>query len=157
MSRMSIPQVIPSWTGFNMVIRENIPILQSSVGYMDCIDSPATDISTIYTIMDRCLTIIGKLKLNSIVCVFDQAIYSKAVEIKWKKPDKFSPCVIMLGMFHTIMMYLGIIGKRFIDAGYKDLLVQSEVLAEGSAERALFGKMYNRSVRCCKVLHEALT
>ena len=36
--------------------------------------------------MQRALTIIESLHLISIVYVFDQAIYSKASEIKWKKP-----------------------------------------------------------------------
>ena len=54
------------------------------------------------------------------------------------------------------MMFLGIIGKRFGDAGLRDLLIQSEVLAEGSVDRALSGKMYNRAVRYLKLVYEAL-
>lgn len=42
-----------------------------------------------------------------------------------------------MGIFHTLMMFLGNIGKRFGDAGLKDILVQSGVLAEGSADKAL--------------------
>ena len=97
-----------------------------------------------------------RLKLKGIVCVFDQAIYAKAVEIKWKKMDQFKDCVVMLGIFHLLMMYFGIIGKRFKDAGLRDVLVQSEIVAEGSTERALTGKMYNRAVRCYKLMYEAL-
>ena len=41
-------QVIPSWTGFNITMHSNLAVLKSSVNYLDCIDSPATDISTIY-------------------------------------------------------------------------------------------------------------
>ena len=44
------------------------------------------------------------------------------------------------------MMYLGIIGKQFRDAGLADLLVQSEVLVDGSVKEAFFGKMYSRAV-----------
>ena len=35
-----------------------------------------------------------------------------------------------------LMMFLGIIGKRYKDAGLKDVLVQSEVIAEGSVDKA---------------------
>ena len=156
LSRKSLPRTIPSWTGFNITIRQNIPVLASSVGYLDCIDAPATDISTIYTVMERCLTIKETLKLSCIICVFDQAIYAKAVEIRWKKMERYKDCILMLGTFHTIMMYLGIIGKRFKDAGLRDILIQSEVIAEGSVDRALTGKMYNRSVRSYKLVYEAL-
>ena len=58
---------------------------------------------------------------------------------------------------HPLMMFLGIIGKRFGDAGYRDILVQSEVIADGSVDRALTGKMYNRSVRAVKLTYEALS
>ena len=54
-------------------------------------------------------------------------------------------------------MYLGIFGKRFGDGGLRDILVQSEILSEGSVDRALCGKMYNRSVRSIKVVFEALS
>ena len=84
-------------------------------------------------------------------------MYAKAVEIKWKKMNQFKDCVVMLGIFHLLMMYLGIIGKRFKDAGLRDVLIQSEIVTEGSIERALTGKMYNRAVRCYKLMHEALT
>ena len=107
-------------------------------------------------VMERCLAIKERLKLKSIACVFDQAMHAKAVEIKWKKMDQFKDCVVMLGIFHMLMMYLGIIGKRFKDAGLRDVLVQSEIVAEGSIERTLTGKMYNRVVRCYKLMYEAL-
>ena len=76
------------------------------------------------------------------------------MEIKWKEPEKLASCVIMLGIFHTCS-YLCIIGKRFRGAGLRDLLVQSEVIAEVSGDRAVSGKMYNQSVRYVNILYEA--
>ena len=152
----SIPQTIPSWTGFNITIRNNQTQTNANISYLQSIDAPATEMSTIYEILDRCLAIKEKLNLDVIVCVFDQAMYAKAVEIKWKDPIKYKSCIIMLGMFHMLMMYLGIIGKRFKDAGMRDVLIQSEVISGGSVDRALSGKMYNRAVRCNKLFYEAL-
>ena len=63
----------------------------------------------------------------------------------------------MMGGFHTMMLLLGIIGTHFKDAGLQDILIQSGVSAEGSTERAMTGSMYNRSVRMCKLMYEALT
>ena len=85
---------------------------------------------------------------------FDQALYAKAADITWKHPDKFRP--IVLSVFYTICNFLGIIGKRFLDAGLRDLAVESEVIAEGSVERVLNGQQYNRGVRLHKLLYEAL-
>ena len=75
------------------------------------------------------------------------------MDIKWKTPEKFKDCVIMLG---TFMMFMAIIYKRFRDAGLRDLMNQSGVLAEGSVDQALSGKMYNRGIRAYKLLYEAL-
>ena len=95
--------------------------------------------------MERALKIIDQLHLVSAVCVFDQAIYSKACEIKWKEAEKFQNCVLMLGIFH-LLMYMGISNKRFSNAGLKDALIQSSTIAEGSIDSALRGKCYNRGV-----------
>lgn len=56
----------------------------------------------------------------------------------------------MLGMFCLLMMYLVISGKCFRDAGLRDVLIQSKILAEGFVDRVLEGMMYNRIARCCK-------
>ena len=46
-----------------------------------------------------------KLNLSVSVCVFDQAIYGKAVGIKCKYSKRFQNYILMLGVFHKIMMY----------------------------------------------------
>ena len=53
-------------------------------------------------------------------------------------------------------MHLGIIGNKFSDAGLKILIIQSELVATGSVDKALSGKMYNTSVRAHKIIYEAL-
>ncbi|KAG1660201.1 hypothetical protein GQR58_022123 [Nymphon striatum] len=51
---------------------------------------------------------------------------------------------------------LSIIGKLFRDAGLRDLAVESGVIAEGSINKVLDGKQYNRGVRLHKLTYEAL-
>ena len=46
-----------------------------------------------------------------------------------------------MGMFHTIIVYINILGKRFSDAGLPEILIQSDNIAEGSVDKALSGKM----------------
>ena len=87
--KMSVPQAIPSWTGFQMSVRNNIAVFKTSIGYLGCIDASATHISTINQVLQRCPKMKGLLNLPSIVCIFDEAIYAKAVEIKWKNPETF--------------------------------------------------------------------
>ena len=96
------------------------------------------------------------LELPNIVVVFDQALYAKATDILWKHSDLFKHVVSRMGVFHTICNLLRIIGKRFADAGLKDLCIESGVVAEGSVNGVLQGRMYNRAVRFHKFLFEAL-
>ena len=96
-------------------------------------------------VMTRALKIIETLKLSTMVWLFDQAIYSKAIEIKWKEQHKFKNVFVMMGMFHLLMMFMHVLSKRFSAAGIRDILVQSNTISEGSVDQALCGKMYNRS------------
>ena len=93
----------------------------------------------------KIIKIIESLRIVSLVCVFDQAIYSKACEIKWKEPEKFRSCLLIMG--HKLMVYMSIINKRFAGAGMKDAKVQSSIVAEGSVDSTLSGKRYNRGLR----------
>ncbi len=57
-------------------------------------------------------------------------------------------------VFHTICNLLSIIGKRFQDAGLRDLFVESDVIAEGSVSGVMDGRRYNRAVRLHKLVYE---
>ena len=105
----TVPQMIPSWTDFQILVQGNIMTLKISVGYLDSIDAPATDISIINGVLLPRLEIKDSLHLESVVCVFDEAIYAKAAQIKYNNPEKFKPCVLMLGIFHTLMMYFQVL------------------------------------------------
>ena len=47
-------------------------------------------------------------------------------------------------------------GKLFADAGLRDLAEESGVIAEGSINKVLYGKQYNRAVRLHKLTYETL-
>ena len=59
----------------------------------------------------------------------------------------------MLCMFHTRIMFMTVIYKWFKDAGSTDFVIQLGLLAEGSVDQALSGKMYNRGVRVYKLMY----
>ena len=149
-------QKVSGWTGFNIAVRSEVEVSKDSIGYLPTIDAPATDLSTVYEVLNQSLKIKNSLKLQSIVVVFDQALYAKATEIKWKHKEKFSTLILRMGVFHTICTLLGIIGKRFQDAGLRDICVETGVIAEGSVSGVLDGHRYNRAVRFHKLMYEAL-
>ena len=96
-------------------MRNKMPILHSNIQYLKSIDSTATEMSTAITVLDCYMKIRERLRLNYIVCVFDQVIYCKAMELKWRYRDKYKDCIAMLGIVHIIMICLGIIGKKIWD------------------------------------------
>lgn len=87
--------------------------------------------------------------------VFDQALFAKVSEIVWQH-DKFKNIIIRMIVFHTIWNLLTIMGKRFQDAGLRDLCVESWVITERSVTGLMEGRKYNRAVRVHKLLDEAL-
>ena len=150
-------QSIPSWTGFNIKIRaEESLIVKDNVGYLPSINHPATSMSTIFEMLCQILKIKDQLGLESIVLVCDQAIYAKAIEVAWANHTKFKSVVIRLGVFHTICTFLAVIGKRFAEAGLRDIAIESGVIAEGSTKGVFKGKQYNRAVRFHKLMYESL-
>ena len=149
-------QTIPSWTGFNILVRNKHVAAKDSVGYLPTLNAPATDMSTVYQVLTKSLQIKETLRLQSIVVVFDQALYAKATEIKWKHSAQFNAIVLRMGVFHTICTFLAVIGKRFQDAGLRDVCVESGVIADGSAAGVLEGRSYNRAIRFHKIMFEAL-
>ena len=57
------------------------------------------------------------LYLQCLVLVFDEAIYSKVQQIRWKTPEFTERFAVRLGDFHATMSFLSTIGKRFREAG----------------------------------------
>ena len=152
---IAIAQTVSSCTDFRISITSKQTINKTSMRYLDGINAPATDISIVYNILERCLKIKEALKLETVVCVFDQAISCKTMEIKWKNSERYSFCLVMLGIFHTVMMFSGVMGMRFADFGLKDLLIQSGIVAESSIDKSLCEKQHNRSVRSVKLVYKA--
>ena len=83
--------------------------------------------SAVQEVLVQSLSIKNTLKLNSLVLVFDQALYAHATEIQWKQSKRLKDLVFRMGVFHTACTFLSIIGERF-----RDLAVKSGVVAEGS-------------------------
>lgn len=150
---------IPGWTGFHCKLFPQLEVAKSAIHYMPMIEASPTEMATVQTILVRSLEQVQKLQLDHIVVVFDQAIYAKAQQIRWKdhtNEDMKTKLVVRLGEFHTSMSFLNIIGKRFGDGGLKDILIESEIVASGSINSVLNGHHYNRSMRAHKILYESL-
>ncbi|XP_067931037.1 uncharacterized protein [Watersipora subatra] len=146
---------VPAWTGFNST-SQKLVLPKSQIHYLPVIEAPATEMSTICHVLERSLNICKELEIPNIVVVFDQAIYAKAQQVRWKNETMKSRLVVRLGEFHTMMTFMGVIGKRFQLSGLEDILIESGVVAPGSIKGVSSGHMYNRAIRSHKLLFEAL-
>ena len=58
--------------------------------------------------------------------------------------------------FLAASIFLGVIGKRFKDAGLKDLIIESQLLGEDQVDQMLKGKEYNNGMRIYFYVAEAI-
>ena len=86
-------------------------------------------------------------------------IYAKALEILLKEENSLLKEFINLRMgdFHSICIFLGVLGKRFGDAGLKDLVVETGLIENEALDQALKGKHYNNALRINFASAEAIT
>ena len=156
LNNQAVRQGIPSWSAFNAIkFSDKIP-QKSIIGYCPVIDAAPTELSTVYTLLCRSLDMAKQLGQQSALVVLDQAIYAKAIEITWNHTEEFKNIVLRMGAFHISCNFLGVIGKRFGDAGLADVLVESNIVAAGSINGVIDGTHYNRAVRAHKIMYEAL-
>ena len=149
-------QTVASWTGFNIQCRNDFTTNKDVLRYLPTINAPATNMDTIFEVVKRSEAIRIELQLSKIVLVADQAIYAKVAEVVWRDRERYSNIIIRMGTFHTICNALAVLGKRFQDAGLRDLCIESGIVAEGSVTGVMEGRMYNRAVRVHKIVYEAL-
>ena len=115
-----------------MLTRRNKQVQNDTVGYLPTTDAPATQVNTIFEILNNANSIENSLNLNSMVVVMDQAIYAKAIEISWKHQDLFRDLVLRLRIFHTIGVLLAVTDQRSGAAGLRDTVIESKATADGS-------------------------
>ena len=156
MKLYDVNQSLPGWTGYNTLIHRNDNLVKSIVAYLPVIQASPTQMDTVFTILKKTIDIANSLKKSEIVLVFDLAIYAKAQEIRWLDLSLNERLVVRLGEFHQSMSFLSVIGKRFRDAGLLDIFIESGIVAHGSANAVVEGRHYNRSLRCHKIMSEAL-
>ena len=151
-------QVIPAWKGFSYEVSpaENDKYV---VGYLPMICSSPTKMETVKEVLVQCKEKATQLGLSETDLVLDHAIYCKAVEIIMdeRHSDLRAFINLRMGGFHATCIFLGVIGKRFSDAGLKDVIVEAGLLGKDTAEQVIKGKHYNNAMRIHFYVAEAIT
>ena len=152
-------QEILNWTGFNYLLSDDKDGEDYHViGYLRAIDQSPTLHNTVLELLTQSKLKAEKIGLEETDVVLDMAIYAKAFEILMNPRyiDLKNFIVLRLGAFHTICIFIAVIGKRFADAILRDLVIESNLLRESSVEQMLKGKHYNNAMRVLKYLYDAM-
>ncbi len=137
------------------MISSRIPDL-TTIGYCPLIPESPTQYSTVYTVLQVTQRMLATLNQDKKVITFDEAIYSKAHEIMWQRPNEYSDIISWLGGFHTALAFIATIGKVYDGSGLQDLWIESNVYAGNTTVSLIKGKSYNRCVRAHKLTMEAM-
>ena len=95
--KCEMDQTVPSWTGFNILIRKDKLVIKDNIGYLPSINAPASSMWTMYEMICQAIQIKEQLGITAIVLVCDQAIYAKAAEVAWKHINQFKSIILRLG------------------------------------------------------------
>lgn len=67
------------------------------------------------------------------------------------------PIVIMIGLFHTSMNFIGMLTcRKMKGSGYTKILFEVQLVTSGSLKGVLSGKAYAKSPFCLKTVYEAM-
>ena len=148
---------ILSWTGFNYLLCDNDSNSYHKIGYLPSINKSPTSHDTVLELLSQSKVNAEKLGLIETDVVLDMAKYAKRVEVMMNPRyiDLKQFVVLRLGFFHTMFIFIAVIGKRFADAGLRDIVIEANLLGESSIDQMLKGKHYNNAVRILKYLYKA--
>ena len=145
---------IGSWTAFmKNVTHTETP--KSHLEYLEVVPLPPGD-NVCKWYMDILIEMADDLELDCIFAHADEAVNCKMVLIKWLHENKYDRIITLIGGFHTLLVKLKIMYKKYGALGFKDWWVDAGVVAEGSVDQASEGRHYYRSIRLHKQSFEAL-
>ncbi|KAG5887454.1 hypothetical protein JTB14_017310 [Gonioctena quinquepunctata] len=139
---------VPMWLGYNCLISIDLSEKQK-IEYLPPINSSPTSYAIVNETLVMANEIAEKCQQEQIIVTYDLAIAKMAMKIQEKEKPKFDKVFVNLGAFHMEMAFFKAIGKYIDGSGLVEILVQAEVLANGSMNSFLDSKHFNR----CKRLH----
>lgn len=139
---------VPMWLGYNCLISTDHSEKQK-IEYLPPINSSPTSYAIVNETLIMATEIAEKCQQEQIIVTYDLAIAKMAMLIQEKEKPQFDKVFVNLGAFHMEMAFFRAVGKYINCSGLVEILVQAEVLANGSMNSFLDSKHFNR----CKRLH----
>lgn len=141
----------PMWTGYIAKSIEDDSKMQKIVYLLQINDSP-TDPKVVKETMRRSLAIADECGKNFFNVTYDLNMAKYALRIQAAEKE-FERLFIKFGTFHIYLAYFKAIGKFINGSGLTSMLIDSQILANGSLNSFLSGKHFNR----CRKIHPLLS
>ncbi|KYN03439.1 hypothetical protein ALC62_05715 [Cyphomyrmex costatus] len=142
----------PMWVGFNSLLYDDI-FPKQIICYLTTINASPTNNDVVYETMLQSKKVARECGQDYIEVTYDLAIAKIALQIQSTEKGLFDILFIHLGAFHIMMAFFKAVGK-FIDyCGLSVIMVNAEMIANGSVNGFITGKHFNR----CKRLHPMIT
>lgn len=116
-------QDVVSWTTF-MKDTSKAVTEKSKIQYLPGIPFPTED-NVIKYYLDMIVALPDKLGLNHVFVHTDEATNSKIAMIMWLHKSKYDKIVPILGGFHTLLVYLKILYKKYGCLGFQNWWVDT--------------------------------
>ena len=98
-------QDIPSWSGFQRLLHHRHQVPKATIGYLQPITAPPTDINVMFAVINRSLDIIKELHIPHLCLEVDQAIYTKVLDVMFRISFDGKQILIKLFLEWVVFMY----------------------------------------------------
>ena len=141
-----------SWSGFMQTYMTGDHPGKAQVLLLPIINLKPTDETCIYSTLLFVRSLSERYEMGTACITFDQPLWLKSVEIIQSKSLNV---VCRIGGFHTIMSFLGSIGKMMAGTGLSNLLEM--IYGENAVKHMMTGKAVSRELRGHFLIESVLT
>ena len=95
----TIESTTPGWSGFNEATGHSNRPVPTRVGYFPLIPKPPTNTAAVCEVIQCAIHLARSLGQEHCILTGDQAVYAKAVDIRWHKKEEYPELVLRIGAF----------------------------------------------------------
>ena len=129
--------------------------MKCKLEYIPVVPFPPTD-NIVKWYMDMIIQLAEDLEINNVFVHTDEAIHSKMLMIMWLHEGKYDKIIPLIGGFHTLLVYLKVLYKKYACLSLAQWWVDANAIKEGSVSQAIEGRHYYRGIKLHKQSFKAL-
>ena len=77
-----------------------------------------------------------------IITTFDLGVCMKAYLLIWNHSQRYENHIVMIGTFHLACAYMKMLGKKWMEVDFSEILLEAGLVTPGSLSGVISGKNY---------------